>query len=150
MPYKIWNTALDPSCRLAQRKAAKMQMEPVIAGRRLRLRESMEISDKLFEINKGNIELNKKHGVVDWKKVGAEKAPAEAKKVEPDKKPVTPPAPPATAKSEESPPAPPVEASMPAPVVEKKEEAPPAETPSAPVEPEPHHKSPFKGKKKQS
>lgn len=72
MSYKIKNTALDPTKRFLHRTASKLQMEPVLAGRRLRLRTSMVISDELFEHNKPNLNLWKGWGVVDWEKVGEE------------------------------------------------------------------------------
>lgn len=102
MSYRIKNTALDHNKRFLHRKAAKMQMEPVIAGGRLRLRSSMVISDELFAHNKANLELWKSWGVVEWEKVGEEKAPVVD--VENDKKPEET-APPAS--TDTSPPAPP-------------------------------------------
>lgn len=75
MSYKLKNTALDPSKRFLHRTAHKMQMEPVIGGRRLRIRTSMTISDELFEHNKPNLELWRKWGVVDWEQEGGEKKP---------------------------------------------------------------------------
>lgn len=87
MSYKITNTALDHTKRFLHRTASKMQMEPVLAGRRLRIRSSMVISDELFEHNKPNLELYRSWGVLDWKKDGEEKAtvveptvPSESKK----------------------------------------------------------------------
>jgi len=72
MSYKLKNTALDHDKRFLHRKASKMQMEPVIGGRRLRIRQSMVISDELFEHNRANLELWNKWGVVSWEKVGGE------------------------------------------------------------------------------
>lgn len=72
MSYKLKNTALDHDKRFLHRKASKMQMEPVIGGRRLRIRQSMVISDELFEHNRANLELWNKWGVVSWEKAGGE------------------------------------------------------------------------------
>lgn len=72
MSYKLKNTALDHDKRFLHRRASKMQMEPVIGGRRLRIRQSMVISDELFEHNRANLELWQRWGVVSWEKVGGE------------------------------------------------------------------------------
>ena len=88
MSYKIRNTALDHDKRFLHRRAHKMQMEPVLAGRRLRLRSSMVISDENFDHNKANLELYKRWGVVTWEKVGGE-----GEQVESDETPATPEAP---------------------------------------------------------
>lgn len=69
MPYKIWNTMLDHTRRFEQRRAPKMQEAPVIAGRRLRIRTSMILTDFEFSTNRATIELCKKHGVLDWKQL---------------------------------------------------------------------------------
>lgn len=133
MSYKITNTALDLNKRFLLRKAPKLQMEPVLAGRRLRLRSSMVISDELFEHNKANLELYKGWGVVEWEKVGEAKAEAE-------------------------PPKPPIVTDPPADTVLEVPPAPPAETPpSEPKSEEPTKvesktqpgKSAFKGKKQE-
>lgn len=76
MSYRIKNTALDHTKRFLHRRAHKMQMEPVLAGRRLRLRTSMVISDELFEHNKANLELYKRWGVVEWEQLGGDGKPA--------------------------------------------------------------------------
>lgn len=74
MSYKLKNTALDHTKRFLHRTASKMQMEPVIGGRRLRIRSSMIISDEIFEHNKANLALWRGWGVVDWEQVGGEKS----------------------------------------------------------------------------
>lgn len=142
MSYKIKNTALDPSKRFLHRTAPKLQMEPVIGGRRLRLKSSLVISDELFEHNKANLELWRKWGVVDWETSGEAKQPEV--KVEGDV------APPLVVNS--IPPEDPIPPTQPTEVPTSVEnpppptpETPPAETSSEDTRPQP--KSPFKGKK---
>lgn len=126
MSYKLKNTALDHAKRSLHRVAPRLQMEPVVAGRRLRLRASFVISDEVFEHNKANLELWKKWGVVDWEKIGEAKQP-EAKVEE-----------------NEAPP-PVVQAITHEEIIPHHSETPPAETPPSETKLQP--KSPFKGKK---
>lgn len=72
MSYKLKNTALDHDKRFLHRTASKMQMEPVIGGRRLRIRQSMVISDELFAHNLATLILWRGWGIVTWEKVGGE------------------------------------------------------------------------------
>jgi hypothetical protein len=155
MSYRIWNTALDHTKRFLHRKASKMQMEPVLAGRRLRLRSSMTISDELFDHNKANLELYKGWGVVDWERVGEEKKPVVDVEADTDAKKQPPSVEiPALMPEDDPPPAPPTETpsyleppalDTPISFDEDTKASPPAETTSKETKPQP--KSPFKGKK---
>jgi hypothetical protein len=130
MAYKIWNTALDHTKRFLHRRAAKMQMEPIVGGKRLRIRSSLVLDDAVFEHNKTNLELYKSWGVLDYEQVGGEK------KVEKEPK-------------KEKAPELKKEAAPAKPAEETKPESPPAETtPPSSEETKPQPKSPFKGKQK--
>jgi hypothetical protein len=64
MPWTIKNVSLDPAYAMLRRKAAKMDMEPVIASKRVRLRQQITISDELYSVNADRIALHKKNGVL--------------------------------------------------------------------------------------
>ena len=116
MPWKITNTVLDPSKAMLQRRAPRMTTEPLIAGKILRLRETLVISDEAYEANKGHIEHCVQQGVISAEQVGGEKkapAPAE-KKPEPEAEPLP----------EALPPTPPVAAEPPSEPDPKKPTAP--------------------------
>ena len=83
MPWKLTNVALDPTYAQKRRMAtaARLEMEPVIAGNRLRLRQVVTISDRLYEANKTRIDLFEKMGVLTAEEQGG------AKKVEAPKPP---------------------------------------------------------------
>ncbi len=144
MSYKLINTALDHTKRFLHRTASKMQMEPVIGGRRLRIRSTMIISDEIFEHNKANLALWRGWGVVDWEQVGGEKSKAETPKKKSH-----------ASKSGDEPKT--LDEEMNRmfksedtglkiePQNAPAEESPPAETTSSETKPQP--KSPFKGKK---
>lgn len=120
MPWNLKNVALDPAFAGKRRCAAKMEMEPVIAGARIRLRGQVTISDEMYEINKDRIDTCVKHGVLTAissepaKKAAPKKAatpdpvePSPAPEPEPEPAPEPPPAPtPAPPAAEEKAPAP--------------------------------------------
>lgn len=151
MSYRLKNTSLDHTKRFLHRRASKMQMEPVIGGRRLRIRSSMLISDELFEHNKANLELWRGWGVVDWERIGEGGAQVGDQVPSKDDPWYTP----DTAKNviEKSPTEaghahPHAQAEMPAAPSDPfamPQESTPAETTSKETRPQP--KSPFKGKK---
>jgi hypothetical protein len=72
MSYKVWNTALDHSKAILRRRAPKLQMEPIIAGIRLRIRQSMVITDEQYVVNEPNLKLYKSWGVLDFSQIGGE------------------------------------------------------------------------------
>jgi hypothetical protein len=100
MPLKITNVALDPAFALKRRmaKSARLEMEPLIAGQRLRLRQSMTISDEQFRNNEERLHRYWDMGVIhieeasDRPSGAAPKAPAPPplpKIEEPEPEPVT-------------------------------------------------------------
>ena len=111
MPYKITNVALDHRFAAKRARAQRLQMEPIVAGKRLRLRGSVVLSDKLYEHNKKVLKECCDAGVLTVDPVGGAPAPKD---------------PPAPAVVEE-----------PAPVVEEVVEAAPELTPEPEVTPEP-------------
>jgi hypothetical protein len=64
MPCKITNVATDHAYALKRRMAARLEMEPVIAGERLRLRASRILTDEQFLNNKDLIALHERNGVL--------------------------------------------------------------------------------------
>lgn len=64
MPYKITNVSLEHQHSLKRRTATRLQMEPLVAGKRLMLRQSITISDEQYEINKADLEQYVKDGIV--------------------------------------------------------------------------------------
>lgn len=64
MSWKLTNVSLDPSYAMKRRTAARMEMEPVIGGGRIRLNQSVDISDEAYEVNKARIDLCVEHGVL--------------------------------------------------------------------------------------
>lgn len=66
---KVTNTALDPSKAMLHRRAFKMEMEPTIAGRRLRLRSSMLLNELQAEVNKEYLKFLEGQGVVSVTKI---------------------------------------------------------------------------------
>lgn len=64
MPWNLKNVALDPAFAGKRRTAAKMDMEPVIAGTRIRLRQQVTISNELYDVNKDRIDACIKNGVL--------------------------------------------------------------------------------------
>ena len=122
MTWNLKNVALEPAYAGKRRTASKMDMEPVIAGVRIRLRQQITISDEMYETNKVRIAICIKHGVLtavssepDTKpamkaappKVAATPDPVETPTPEPEPAPELPPAPtPAPPKAEEKAPAP--------------------------------------------
>lgn len=121
MPYKIVNVSLAHEHAMKRRSAAKMHMEPVIAGQRLLLRSSRVLTDEQYNANEARLKEFEAHGVITIHPMTVEK-PIEKKvekKAEPpvmkEKLPPAPPAPPAPepAKSESTPP--PASAEVPPP-----------------------------------
>lgn len=62
--YRLTNTALEPSKANRVRIAPKLEMEPTIAGQRLRLRTSRILSQAQFDNNKAFLEKLEAQGVV--------------------------------------------------------------------------------------
>lgn len=119
MPWNLKNVALDPAYAGKRRMAAKMDMEPVIAGRRVRLRQQVTISNELYEINKDRIDTCVGHGVLTATSTssGKEAAPV----APPAPKPVPLPEPEPTPKPPTAPtPAPPKDAEVKTPVPGKR------------------------------
>lgn len=52
MPYKVTNVSLEHQHALKRRMASRIQMEPVIAGKRLLLRQSIVLTDEQYNVNK--------------------------------------------------------------------------------------------------
>lgn len=52
MPYKVTNVSLEHQHALKRRMASRIQMEPIIAGKRLLLRQSITLTDEQYNINK--------------------------------------------------------------------------------------------------
>jgi outer membrane biosynthesis protein TonB len=71
MPWKITNVSLDAAHAMKRRtaKAARLEMEPVIAGARLRLKKTMTISDDLYEVNKTRLIHFEAQGVITFEKI---------------------------------------------------------------------------------
>lgn len=64
MPWTLKNVALEAAYAMKRRVAPKMDMEPVIAGQRIRLRQQIVINDELYACNKQRIDKNVGHGVL--------------------------------------------------------------------------------------
>ena len=79
MPYTLKNVALDPAFAVKRRTASKMEMEPALAGTRIRLRQTITISDELYERNETRIQQLCDQGVLQV--VGAKAAPKKESKV---------------------------------------------------------------------
>ncbi len=120
MPYKITNVSLDPAYELKRRQASRLQMEPVIAGGRLLLRQSRILTDEQYAANTDWLAENVRNGVLKVEKVDGEGKVT-------DEKPVTPEPP----KVHQEPP--PDLTEPPPPVVPE----PPVELPPAPPAPPP-------------
>jgi hypothetical protein len=82
MPYKIKNVALDPSRAFQRRRAAKMEMEPVINGARVRLNNSVTLTDEQYANNKIHIDQCVEQGVLAVEELGRKAAPVAAPVVE--------------------------------------------------------------------
>jgi len=67
--YRVTNTALDYSKDLLHRRAAKMVMEPTIAGQRLRLRSSLLLTARQMEANKDFLRELQEKGTVSVSRV---------------------------------------------------------------------------------
>lgn len=64
MPYKITNVSLEHQHTLKRRMASCLQMEPIVAGKRLMLRQSTTITDEQYKINKDNLAKHISDGVL--------------------------------------------------------------------------------------
>ena len=64
MPYKVTNVSLEHQHALKRRTAARMQMEPIVAGKRLLLRQSVTLTDEQYAINKKDLEQFVREGIV--------------------------------------------------------------------------------------
>ncbi len=67
---KITNVATDHAYALKRRMASRLEMEPYIAGERLRLRTSRILSDEQYETNKDLIALHENNGVLTSELLG--------------------------------------------------------------------------------
>lgn len=74
MPVKITNVSQDPAYAMKRRTASRLQMEPVIAGERLRLRQSRILTDEQAEANKDWLAECERGGVLLIEKDGEKKA----------------------------------------------------------------------------
>lgn len=70
--YKIKNTANDRSKTLLHRTAIKFELEPSFAGVRLRLGESRDIEDAVYERNKELLDRWEKNGMISIERPGSE------------------------------------------------------------------------------
>lgn len=77
--YRIKNTADDRTKTLLHRTASQFQLEPVLGSRRIRLGESVDITDEHYERVKGMIDAWVSKGMVSVTKLGAEKKKTEPK-----------------------------------------------------------------------
>ncbi len=77
MSWKLTNVSLEPAHAMKRRTAARMEMEPVIGAGRIRLNQSVTISDEVYEASKAKIDLCVKQGVLT-----AESSAPVVKKVE--------------------------------------------------------------------
>lgn len=77
MPVKITNVSLNHEHAMKRRTASRLQMEPVIAGERLRLRSSRILTDEQYEINKKLLEDNVNGGVVKVEILDAQGEPTQ-------------------------------------------------------------------------
>jgi hypothetical protein len=96
MSWKLTNVSLDPQYAMKRRTASRMEMEPVVAGIRIRLNQSTVISDESYEVNKDKISLCVSHGVLTAENsapVVEKKVPVVEKKVEAPTPPPPPPEP---------------------------------------------------------
>lgn len=64
MSWKLTNVSLDPVHAMKRRTAPRMEMEPVIGEGRIRLNQSVTISDEAYEVNKARIDLCVAQGVL--------------------------------------------------------------------------------------
>lgn len=64
MPYKVTNVSLEHQHSLKRRTATRLQMEPIIVGKRLLLRQSVLLSDMQYLINKDILDQCVKDGVI--------------------------------------------------------------------------------------
>ncbi len=79
MSYKIINVSLEHQHALKRRMASRIQMEPVIAGERLRLRQSRILTDEQYEINKDLLLQCEKDGVITISNLDEKKAKVDDK-----------------------------------------------------------------------
>jgi hypothetical protein len=63
--WKVTNCYLDPSKRMLQRVAARLDSEPLVGGRRLRPRDSVEVTQEYVERNHTELERHVKAGVLE-------------------------------------------------------------------------------------
>ncbi len=94
MPYKIVNVSLAHEHAMKRRSAAKMHMEPVIAGQRLLLRSSRVLTDEQYMANETRLKEFAAHGVITIHPMKPAEEVKVEKKVEPPVKKEAPPAPP--------------------------------------------------------
>lgn len=71
MPIKINNVSLDPAFAMKRRMASRLQMEPVIAGERLRLRQSRTLTDDQVAANVQWLAELERGGVISIEKDGS-------------------------------------------------------------------------------
>lgn len=70
MPVKITNVSQDHAYAMKRRTAARLQMEPVIAGERLRLRSSRVLTDEQVKANVEWLAENERGGVITIEPMG--------------------------------------------------------------------------------
>ena len=72
MPWSLKNVALDPAYAMQRRVAPKLDMEPVLAGGRIRLRQQITITDEEYAGNVERIASHVKNGVITCTRLGPE------------------------------------------------------------------------------
>jgi Fe-S oxidoreductase len=93
MPWTLKNVALDPAFAMQRRIATKMEMEPTLAGVRIRLRQQITINDEMYERNKVRIVRLVAQGVLTAVSSSPAKKPAPPETVAPEPTPAPEPAP---------------------------------------------------------
>ena len=81
MTVRLKNTALDRLKHVQHRTAPRLEMEPSIAGARVRLNSTLDITDESYAQNKALIDGHVNHGVLEV--IFLDGAPAEARKAPP-------------------------------------------------------------------
>lgn len=84
MPVKITNVSQDPAYALKRRTASRLQMEPVIAGERLRLRQSRILTDEQAAANTDWLAECERAGVIIVERDGETKVQTQPVLAAPD------------------------------------------------------------------
>lgn len=87
MPVKITNVSQDPAYAMKRRTASRLQMEPVIAGERLRLRQSRVLTDEQAAANTDWLAECERAGVIIIERDGETKLQTQPVLAVPDPQP---------------------------------------------------------------